>query len=73
MTAPATATRETTGKRPDPGDEFHLFCCDENIALCGVDLTHVPITDGVDETPCPMCFDLEDSPCACSPAAVEAS
>lgn len=63
MTAPATAVREVATQRPDPGDEYHLYCCDENLALCGADLTLVPITDGTDETPCPMCFASEDDPC----------
>jgi len=51
-------------------DIYHITLCDENhpegndlpccnIALCGIDLTNSPWTDGINEIPCPLCFHTE--------------
>lgn len=44
-------------------DRNHYFCCDEDVAMCGVDLSGVPFTDDeVDCRPCRYVF-LEGLPC----------
>ena len=42
---------------------FHRYCCDEDRALCGSDLTGVPETDGDGEQVCAVCDELEGLPC----------
>jgi hypothetical protein len=59
---------------PTAGDEIHLWCCDPDRALCGIDLTgHQDEGDAFpDEWICAMCavIDNSDMPCGargCSP------
>lgn len=60
----AAVEHAARSRRIEPGDEVHLFCCcDENLGLCGADLTDIPVVDRDDDVPCPMCFALEDDPC----------
>lgn len=41
---------------PDADDPFHhLYCCDENLALCGADLSGTEETGDCDEATCPVC------------------
>lgn len=50
----------------DDDDLDHIYCeCDENISLCGIDLTGVEEIDKDAETPddCVVCIDLRDRPC----------
>lgn len=49
----------------DDGDELdHLFCCDEDVALCGSDLTGTEFGEVVsEESLCLVCNDLEGQPC----------
>lgn len=47
-------------------DLTHLFCCDEDISMCGTDLAGVPVVDsGDDERLCPLCelVRAEGAPC----------
>lgn len=44
-------------------DVWHVFCCDENLALCGTDVTNFPITDGDGELMCVVCDELDSIPC----------
>lgn len=38
---------------------FHQTCCeDDNLGLCGTDVTDLPWTDGFGEEPCLVCADL---------------
>lgn len=64
----ATVTEPTlTGWDDDNEDPVHLFCCDENIAMCGVDLTDhdfVP-DDAPDEDTCRLCVIVEQNGWAC--------
>jgi hypothetical protein len=49
-------------------DAMHLFCCDENIAMCGEDLTEdetVDADDVDDDEVCPLCQLVEDNHLAC--------
>lgn len=64
MTAllPAPTTTDTT----DNGDELHhVYCCDENLALCGTDVTKYqeaePPSDA--DKRCIVCEDLIDTTC----------
>ncbi|MCX5537831.1 hypothetical protein OG785_45575 [Streptomyces sp. NBC_00006] len=60
MNATLTAPAASTG--PSVGDEtVHLYCCDENRAICGVDLTDMPEVD--EDENCVVCIDLEETPC----------
>lgn len=63
MTEPALVAHRSP-PRHDPGEEFHLFCCcDQNLGLCGADLTGLPVNDGAGEDRCLACFMLEDATC----------
>lgn len=45
---------------------LHYYCCDENVAMCGLDLKNVPVVDDESDTPeCPLCALAreEDAPC----------
>ena len=48
-------------------EAVHLYCCDENTALCGVDLANGQPRPS-EEANCPMCMDECDSDRPC-PAA----
>lgn len=50
---------------PPGGDEgielFHIMCCaDENLGLCGIDLTDVPVVESCpeDDQDCVVCEDI---------------
>lgn len=65
ITAPAPAAPA------DNGDDNleHLYCCDENVALCGADLTNATLNHyPAPEDECVVCYTLDDndpnSPCA---------
>lgn len=55
-----TATKPAPDRAPSPLDDkdiAHLVCCcDENLAVCGLDMTNVPVAKD-DAIPCPLCFD----------------
>ena len=54
----------------DPGDftdVHHLTCCDDDVALCGKDVSAEPECDpGCANPPCPLCATIlaEGQPCA---------
>lgn len=49
----------------DAGDDIvHLFCCDPDLAMCGMDLTGAMATDDeFDNDPCVVSDDLLYEPC----------
>lgn len=52
----------------DEDDDLeHVYCCNENLALCGTDLTTYPEAEGTYEAPTPdtclVCDDLSHHPC----------
>ena len=58
---------KTAPKKPDTtaGDDLdHMYCCDENLALCGTDVTDHPVID-LSTSPklCIVCIDLEWATC----------
>ena len=59
----------TTATAPSPtttsvGEDLnHLYCCDPDLALCGLDVSALPEVD--DDTDCVVCLDLEDADCDC--------
>lgn len=44
-------------------DLDHTVCCDENIALCGRDVTDEPWVEVGSPNQCVVCEDLWDQPC----------
>lgn len=58
--------------RPDPklvdaqsvGDVDHLYCCDPDLALCGLDLTGVPDYPEFDED-CALCVLVHEDSYRC--------
>lgn len=44
-------------------DENHLYCCNPDVSLCGLDLEGHDERDFADQECCPLCADLEDLPC----------
>ena len=49
----------------DDNTLFHIFCeCDEDLGLCGLDISDYAISDPLDGDPvCVVCLDLEFVPC----------
>lgn len=48
------------------GDLTHYYCCDENRAFCGADLTDAPFVESADDALCIVCEDLDDFICEVS-------
>ena len=44
---------------------YHIFCeCDEDLGLCGLDISDCAISDPLGDDPvCVVCLDLEFVPC----------
>lgn len=63
----ALATPQTQADiGPSGGDGLnHLYCCDENLGLCGTDLGGHQET--ADDTTCVVCVELEASDRPCRP------
>lgn len=66
MSAPTFEVRDEISATDDGDDDetFHLYCCDEDIALCGADIADALETDGGDDEPCLECLYLEEEICA---------
>lgn len=47
----------------------HSWCCDENVAWCGADVSESPEVAPDDPTDCPFCDLMEREPCpsGCNP------
>ncbi|WP_394436257.1 hypothetical protein [Streptomyces sp. SGAir0957] len=57
-----TLTAPSPSAATSVGDEItHLYCCDPNRAICGVDLTGVPEVD--EDENCVVCIDPDEHPC----------
>jgi len=54
-----TAPESTSQLLGDTGT-VHVVHCDENTALCGLDVTHVPWVSDDEETTCVVCEDLDE-------------
>lgn len=55
-------------RKPQPGvgeDLIHLVCCDDDVALCGEDVSGQAWTGGTQW--CVVCKDLDPLPVACGP------
>jgi hypothetical protein len=48
--------------KADP-DDNHLYCCNPDVSLCGLDISESGELDFADEECCPPCLDLDDLPC----------
>jgi hypothetical protein len=57
VTAPTSAATRVR-PRSDDDDLSHYYCCDPDVALCGADLSTVPVDESVD-TDCVVCVDLD--------------
>lgn len=56
------------GPHDSDGDgESHLFCCNPDRALCGIDLDEAEYDDATDAPTCVVCADLQAQPVPCSP------
>lgn len=54
-----TLTPPQAGAQQGQPDVFHTTCCeDDDLALCGLDVSDLPFTDGEDEQNCIVCEDL---------------
>jgi hypothetical protein len=49
----------------DATELFHLWCCDKDEALCGLDISNLPETDGIVEPKCETCYRLDDEDADC--------
>jgi hypothetical protein len=48
--------------KSDP-DDSHLYCCSEDVSLCGLDISDADDLDFSDDECCPRCLSLQESPC----------
>lgn len=55
----------TTNVSDLPDTLYHVTCCDDDIALCGQDVSDYPETDGDGELHCVVCEDLDDGDVPC--------
>lgn len=59
---PAARESRTAG-----ANETHVYCCDPDLSLCGIDLSrHTEVGDNVEIT-CVVCAELNEIDRACSP------
>lgn len=56
------ATAPAPSRTGGPTSINHVFCCDPDTALCGVDISNDEIVD-YDDADCVVCLDLEDAAC----------
>ncbi len=64
MTAPLVLTDPTA---EDDDDITHLYCCDENRAWCGADITDTVVTTGgADSDDCALCVYASHTLRACA-------
>lgn len=49
----------------DETDHSHLYCCDSNLALCGVDLSEGEDVDGDEPTDCFACVAIDEAGVPC--------
>jgi hypothetical protein len=49
---------------PAPAGVDHIYCCDEDVAMCGADLSDVPEGNEF-PTMCPTCVDAQVRRVAC--------
>jgi hypothetical protein len=62
----STDTAPTVTGSDHADDLVHLWCCDDTIAYCGLDITEdTPLDDWADEDECVVCGDLEQSGALC--------
>jgi hypothetical protein len=63
----AVALERARAAPPGAGaDPIHLFCCDEDIAMCGAGLKGEEKQERDDDTPvCPLCALVEDEGLPC--------
>ena len=61
MSAPATLTRTHVDVGKDD-DIVHITCCDDDLALCGTDVSDCDDSD--DDETCVVCVDLANAPCS---------
>jgi hypothetical protein len=60
-----TSTNTTLAPTPTGSsvDLTHVYCCDYDLALCGLDVTDMPeVPDGTGQD-CVVCLDLEEQTC----------
>lgn len=48
--------------KSDP-DDNHLYCCNPDVSLCGLDIRDGDDLDFTDEECCPTCLSLVESAC----------
>jgi hypothetical protein len=61
-----------------PDDRCHISCCDDNTAMCGMDLTHLvetlpacsynedPVCRDCGSITCPECLEVSKTGCKCN-------
>lgn len=58
MTASVLIAPERPVRADDRDELTHYYCCDENRALCGADISHLPMEIGpgqLEAMPCTVC------------------
>jgi len=53
----------SSGRQKADPDDNHLYCCNSDVSLCGLDIADSNELDFADEETCPTCRDLADLPC----------
>ena len=63
----ATLPAPTRIRPHQDGDPIHLWCCDEDTAMCGEDISAEETMDDVaDDELCPLCRLIDDSNLPCT-------
>jgi hypothetical protein len=55
----------TTSAGQDDDDFDHIICCDDNVAMCGRDVTLDEWSENEENPECPLCTYLWDSGLPC--------
>jgi hypothetical protein len=61
----SAATPQTTPARTADDNISHIVCCDENTALCGLDVTDYPWIDLPEQYDCPLCVLAAETDTCC--------
>jgi hypothetical protein len=67
MTTKAEAKPVPTDGSKTPDELFHITCCNDDIALCGLDVMSYSEVSGKGEPNCVVCEDLNKDDIPCSP------
>lgn len=63
MSQAVTQTKLRDGVAPTEGSFDHIYCCDEDRSLCGLDISELLEVEPTADSLCIVCEDLESTIC----------